>query len=287
MRLKKILFPIDFSDRCASVASNVRDMAGSFGAELTLLHVVSPPVFPEIAYPGRLYMDLRKELLEASTGEMSRFAGSHFPSVALDPVVKEGDPARIIADYAHEHKFDLIMMPAHGYGPIRRFLIGSVTAKILHDARCPIWTSAHIEPTPRQSSGEYRNILCAVDCDSAAVRAIRWAGWLAGHYHAALKLVHVMPGIDETSGNPGEAELRERLFRRAGAEFEVLMDNAGFQSPLLLRGGNIPDRLAETAREQRADLMVTGRGHARLPLGRLGTHSLAIVRESPCPVLGV
>ena len=36
-------------------------------------------------------------------------------------------------------------MPTHGFGPLRRFLLGSVAAKVLHDAQCPVWTSVHTD----------------------------------------------------------------------------------------------------------------------------------------------
>jgi len=40
------------------------------------------------------------------------------------------------------------MMPTHGLGGFRRFLLGSVTAKVLHDADCPVWTGVHLERAP-------------------------------------------------------------------------------------------------------------------------------------------
>ena len=85
-----------------------------------------------------------------------------------------------------------------------------------------------------------------MDCNSDAVPLIRWAGWLGRHYKATVKLVHVIPALNETSRNRGEVELRQYLVRRAQTRFAALMDQAGFRDELLLRGGNIPARLAET-----------------------------------------
>ncbi|MGA8595805.1 MAG: universal stress protein [Bryobacteraceae bacterium] len=45
-----------------------------------------------------------------------------------------GDPAAAIVKCAQAEQVDLIMMPTHGYGPYRKFLLGSVTAKVLHDS---------------------------------------------------------------------------------------------------------------------------------------------------------
>jgi len=163
----------------------------------------------------------------------------HFSSSDVQHVIEEGDPAQVIVDYANKHAIDLIMMPTHGYGPFRRFLTGSVMAKVLHDARCPLWTSTHTKRV-RARAGEYRNLLCAVDCNSDAVPLIRWVGWLARHYQATVKLVYVIPALNETSRNRGEVQLRRYFFRLAHSRFAVLMDQAGFRNELLLRGGNIP-----------------------------------------------
>jgi nucleotide-binding universal stress UspA family protein len=211
----------------------------------------------------------------------------HFGSLRVNGVIQDGDPAQVIVDYAHKQKVDLIMMPTHGYGVFRRFLIGSVTGKVLHDALCPIWTSVHKTRAIRVAAGQYQNILCAVDSGSGAVPLIRWAGWMARRNHATFKLVHVIPALDEISRNRGEVELRRYLSSRAQSKFSALMDQAGFRPELLLRGGNIPARLTETARQQHADLLIIGRGHLRKNLGLLRTHSLAIVRESPCVVVSV
>jgi nucleotide-binding universal stress UspA family protein len=285
MKLKKILFPVEFSNQCASVASSVRSLTEFFDAELVLLHATG--IFPDATYPGQLYKALTQNIQKTSADKMNRFVGRHFPHLRLNTVIKGGDPPQIIVDYAHGHKIDLIMMPTHGYGPFRRFLIGSVTAKVLHDARCPVWTSAHLRRPSKKSMIGYHNILCTVDCNSSAVPVIRWAAWLAERYEAALKIVHVIPGMDETSKNRGEALVRRYFSQRAKAEFDILMEQAGFRGDLLLRGGSIQVKLAETAREQHSDLMVIGRGRTRLALGRLRTHSFAIIREAPCPVLSV
>jgi nucleotide-binding universal stress UspA family protein len=285
MRLKDILFPVDFSNPCASIAATVATTAELFGSRLTLLHATAIPAFPELLFPAQ--PAFRNELKAASAKRMESFAARHFPSLPVKQVVKEGDPAEIITDYAHKNHIDLIMMPTHGYGLFRRFLVGSVTAKVLHDARCPVWTSAHVIRPGRRVAGERRSILCAVDCDSAAVPVIRWAGWLARHYQATFKIVHVIPAMNEKSKNPGETSLRKHFTERATAEFAVLLDQAGFEGELLLRGGNIPAKIAETARQHHSDLVVIGRGHTRKTLGRLRTNSLAIVREVPCPALSV
>ena len=59
-------------------------------------------------------------------------------------------------------------MPTHGYGIFRSMLLGSVTAKVLHDAACPVWTGVHVEETPPNSAA-FERILCAVDLTDKSI----------------------------------------------------------------------------------------------------------------------
>ena len=56
-----------------------------------------------------------------------------------------GSFSSIQPKWAKANQIDLIMMPTHGYGRFRALLLGSVTAKVLHDADCPVWTAVHRE----------------------------------------------------------------------------------------------------------------------------------------------
>lgn len=54
-------------------------------------------------------------------------------------------------------------MPTHAHGKYRRFLLGSVTAKVLHDVECQILAGVHHETVPLSTDGDIRQIICAVD----------------------------------------------------------------------------------------------------------------------------
>ena len=76
---------------------------------------------------------------------IAEIGSSVFNGVTVERVIQDGAPAEIIARYVRERGVDLIVMPTHGYGGFRRVLLGSVTAKVLHEVRCPVWTTAHSE----------------------------------------------------------------------------------------------------------------------------------------------
>jgi hypothetical protein len=73
-----------------------------------------------------------------------------------------------IVDAARRWGADLLMMPTHGRGTFRRLLLGSVTAKVLHDLECPVWTDVHSETAPPIEEIHCRRILCAVDLSEQA-----------------------------------------------------------------------------------------------------------------------
>ena len=127
------------------------EFASRFDSQLIVLHVA--PLFSE-RIPA-----IRRSWLD-KFGEMA------FGELRVERVLlcSDNDVASEIVTYANRHEIDLILMPTHGYGPFRRFFLGSVTLKVLHDALSPVWTTAHKEePTEYCGGIAFRNIVCAVD----------------------------------------------------------------------------------------------------------------------------
>src|SRR5579872_5069543 len=173
--IKHILFPLDFSGRCATAGPFVEAMASQFGSKVTLLSVAQLPYYNlgmmEPPYPP---INL-EEILQELKSQLDQWSTKEFASLRVERVAELGAPAQIIADYARTHGVDLIMMPTHGYGPFRSLLLGSVTAKVLHDAACPVWTAAHIEDSPALQHLDCRNILCAIDATPKSVPLMKWS----------------------------------------------------------------------------------------------------------------
>jgi len=91
------------------------------------------------------------------------------------------------------------VMPTHGYGPFRRFILGSVTAKVLHDAECPVWTGVHLEASSTQTV-HFRQVTVALDLGPQSERTLMWASRFAKDSGAKLALVHAMPAFDGQAG---------------------------------------------------------------------------------------
>jgi nucleotide-binding universal stress UspA family protein len=286
--IKRILFPIDFSERCAQTAPVVAAWARQFEAKVTLLHALELPPGVGDDFSGALYTTLEPEIHKAAEERLAAFAEQHFGSDPVTRVVETGGAGEQVVERARKDHTSLIMMPTHGHGAFRRFLTGSVTSKVLHDAHCPVWTAAHSVSGHPKRMATLRSIVCAADQDASSVALIRWAAWLAKQHAAALKIVHVMPAVDETSRNRGERAVRQFWSTRASAAMTAILKQAGRpQSELMLHGGDIATTLAAAVAQQKGDLLLIGRGHIKKNLGRLRTHSMSIVCKSPCPVLSV
>ncbi len=84
------------------------------------------------------------------------------------------------------------MMPTRGCGVLRRFLLGSVTAKVLHDVSTAVWTGIGSALAEHAPAVPYKSIVCALDETEEAEAVLRAAAALAKSYQAKLALVHVL-----------------------------------------------------------------------------------------------
>lgn len=286
----KILVPVEFSPRCRGSAQYAEALACHFQCEIVFLHVVHPEFTPYTAPEVMAYanlIEINEELIREARARLEDFPGQPLAGVRIGREVLEGDPARTIVEYAADGGFDLIVMPTHGYGPFRRFLLGSVTAKVLHDCACPVWTGPHMESAPPYESVQIRKILCAVDLEPQSRQVLGWASCMAKAYQAELHALHVLAGSERRAGGWSfDPDWRAGVSQRARASIEEMKNELLADADITIGLGETADVIRDQAQELAADLVVIGRGHAGL-LGRLRTNSYAILRESPCPVLAI
>src|SRR5271154_5688149 len=196
LNIKHILFPMDFSNRCCGAVPFVDAVASRFGAKVTLISVAQPFWYSGMGDPGGPVMIDTEEILEELKTRLAGALVKEFEHLRVERVAELGDPAQVIVDFARTNHVDLIMMPTHGYGPFRSLLLGSVTAKVLHDAECPVWTAAHVEDHPVKDHLAMRGMICAVDGTEKSIPLMQWAAQLAKDFGATLRLVHVIPGME-------------------------------------------------------------------------------------------
>ncbi len=279
--LVKILLPVDFSERSLGAARYARVLATRFQSELTLLHVLAPPAyeFGALEIGGSMLNELYLCRNVQVENELKTFLAEELAGLNVRRVVLEGDPARKIVEFAHKEEIGLIVMPTHGYGQFRRFILGSITAKVLHDADCPVWTGVHLEQAPPAGAVAVRRVACAIDLGPQSGNALKWAAGICRELGAELTILHVATCAQPPSKDL-ETEIRHQiagLQRQAGAE----------DAEVLVQPGDPPKVVCGETERLRADLLVIGRGSAGGRFGRLRANAYAIIRQSPAPVVSV
>ena len=87
------------------------------------------------------YVPSVARLRDQEEEHLQDFAREQFPDIKCRAIMEDGDPATIIDGVAQRDGIDLIMMPTRGLGTFRRLLLGSATAKVLHDVSCAVFTT--------------------------------------------------------------------------------------------------------------------------------------------------
>ena len=290
LSVRRILVPIVFADLSLYILPQAAWLARRLQAEIILLHVVEP-----LNYPAGIFeagdkisaQDLTSRVVHRAQCDLDQTLLPELDGVAVTRLLLHGEPAVEIANTAFNENVDLIMLATRGFGAFHRFLVGSVTAKVLHESDCPVWTGAHLEDP---AAGEFavRNVLCSVDLSHHSYRTAALAAQFASSIGAALTLVHITESIDTygPGGTRVDPKWRDAIVGLATKEMDALQQSVGTKAEAIIDSGNVVQLLNQAAQRTKANLLVIGHSPVR---GHLGNNSngYAIIRESRIPVLSV
>ena len=287
LNITKILLPVDFPNTSLRVVHQAATLAHHFHSEIVMLHVVTaqsraagvPEDGPELAG-----WDMLAEITREAEKNLDQSLGPELEGLAIRRVLVKGDPACAIVQMAEEEGADLIMMPSHG-STFNQFLLGSVTAKVLHGTECPVWTGAHVQESPVQKFA-IRNVLCAVEFGPRADMTVSWAAQTAAEFGAHLTLANVTASVEfwGPGGSYVDQRWKEELVGNASQQMAKLQQDTGIKADVIIGSGDVPTVLSHIAKQTKADLLVTG----CYPYGgHLRTHGYGIICALPIPVLSV
>ena len=134
----KILVPVDGSDNSIRALESGIYFAKRTNASLTAIHVIENP--PTVYVESQ---KLLNELLANFKSESIKILDKckHIAErgdVGLETVMAEGDAASVITSYAHREGFQLIVIGSRGLGRFKEVVLGSVSNKVLHHAKCSV-----------------------------------------------------------------------------------------------------------------------------------------------------
>jgi nucleotide-binding universal stress UspA family protein len=159
----KILVPTDFSADAARAVRVASELSRRYLAPLTLIHIYDPVAYPwpdgyMMYTPGQLsqmWAEFERRLTQAQKDALD--AGAVRPKTRL----LQGLTATEIVRFARDEGDDLIVMGTHGRTGVGRVLFGSVAARVVQTAECPVLTvkraELDTEKAPREPAAAARS----------------------------------------------------------------------------------------------------------------------------------
>lgn len=134
---ERVHVPTDGSEAVELAVEHAIDIAKTYGAELHVLYVVDTASLSAEVNTATLIEDLEAEGEKATqaVAEQAERAG-----VETVTEVVNGIPHEAIVNYADDHAADLVVMGTHGRTGLDRYLIGSVTEKVVRTSDVPVLT---------------------------------------------------------------------------------------------------------------------------------------------------
>lgn len=133
----EILIPTDGSKGAGVALDHAIEQARTHGARLHVLFVANTAALGGGAMEGTAVESLRSSGQQAVDAAVDRIADA---GLDAEGEVREGNPYREILDYADAVEADMIVMGTHGRRGLDRFLLGSVTEKVVRSSDVPVLT---------------------------------------------------------------------------------------------------------------------------------------------------
>ena len=142
MQFRHILAPTDFSEYSKKAIASALELAKTFGARLTILHVVELPPYPiEGFVPSSVSSSFIEDLERQATQDLAQVVPEAETSgVAVTRVIVVGTPYQKILDTAEAEQVDLIVMATAGRTGFSHLVMGSIAERVVRTATCPVLT---------------------------------------------------------------------------------------------------------------------------------------------------
>ncbi|XVH31559.1 universal stress protein [Haloferacaceae archaeon DSL9] len=137
----EILVPTDGSPAATAALDHALTLASTFGARLHALYVVDGAVYTSLDAGSEAVIDALQSEGEQSVTEIDEKAAE--AGIETISEVATGSPYKQILAYAEDNDIDLIVMGTHGRTGLDRYLLGSVTERVVRSSDVPVLTVRH------------------------------------------------------------------------------------------------------------------------------------------------
>ncbi|MDX1415353.1 MAG: universal stress protein [Candidatus Promineifilaceae bacterium] len=291
---KKILVPLDGSVLAEQALDPALQLAKPVSGELLLIripmHVGSHnrPISPaqEYAWPQETYTPIKGESAEYLRDLRSSRA---VPGVSIRTMVIQGDRAGTIVDTALSEQVDLIIMSTHGRTGLSRWVLGSVTSRVLRQAPCPVLVLRKAVPL--------KHVMITLDGSLLAEQAIQPGIALARACGAKLTLLRVISAAEDIiegnkireNVNLGTDDPNQQLIQAARnylRDFVAIHDTGNLEVELAVWTGVVAPTILDFAAQENVDLIaMTTHGRTGFRRWIYGSVTENILYGTDCAVL--
>lgn len=254
--------------------------------ELTLLTVVDKLDDTDPEARQEWQQTLRDSAQQLLTQEAERFTAVGWTPHTL---LREGHAAHEIVEAAGELAADLIAVGSRGLGGVKRFLLGSVSEKVMAYAPCSVLIAR--QPQDRDPEDTALRLLLAFDGSPAAAAAVETIASLPLQAHTHIWITTVMElltyyrmDIVQTTSPSWQAKKQaaQADLEQAAQVLRQATPNVRVE---LREGDDISQELLDAATAFHADLIVMGhKGKSGLERFLLGSVANRVVHHAPCSV---
>lgn len=294
--MKTILCSVDLSSFSPAVLYFGAEFARRFDCRLIVFHSVYAASDPIHHTP---IFERDGQQAEAAAGAMAAVQAlmQHCP-VGWEAHIRAGEPVAALAQAAVDLQADLVVAASHGFGGLKRLLLGRVVERMVRTAAIPFLVvrgpKASRPSEHRAEPLEIKQVLVGCGVTAQSRPAVEWGSRVAGRFGGTLTVLHTMespePGEAPTDSGEGaypliewrrQQELRSRLIQLIPRR-EPGRNGVG----TLLGQGPPAEALLVEARRQDPDLIVVGlRRQSGMRRVLIGSTTEALLRHSPRPVL--
>jgi nucleotide-binding universal stress UspA family protein len=287
----RMLVPLDGSETAEKVLPYARSLAGSLKIPVELLAVIA--ISRYVSAEKNRYVDTLIDAAIRGNQEYLQRIAKTFPDASIEYTVEKGTPEEVIITRAAD-KGTLITMATHGRSGVNRWLLGSITEKILRGSNNHLLAVRASEEAKTEDKATLDSVMVPLDGSEQAEAALPIAVELA----KAMKLKVVLLQAYSVSIPYSDDYLDEVAELKAKSQKEAIgyldskvrqLKSEGLVDVFpLASGGEAAETIIEWARGA-ANSLIAMCTHGRSGVKRwvLGSITEKVVRHSDCPVLVV
>lgn len=319
---KKIMCAIDFSDFSNIVIAYGKALASEFGSTLCLCHILSGTLMiSSLGHSYIDYTDIETGRVQSAKDKLEKMAEEL--DIECEIIVSSGHAADEINRIVSENNIDLVIAATHGGSGIKRFLLGSVTDRLVKVLQCPLLVLFAREKhsvSKVEKNIQLKKILVGCDFSPDSKLAFDHALSLAQEFQTQLYLAHVIrpteqielsasdyikiqgdgdytnwtrPEYLELQKKAADEDLKNKktLFSRLEKQLLDMVpeDSRNWCTPItILLEGQPYKELIDYAVQKEVDMIVIGvHGHSLLERFIVGSTTDRVISRASCPVLVV